>query len=56
MEKMRLACSWCNKILVLDDFYEIVCEEEGFYFLCSIECKEEWDEFGTIEKGLAWLL
>ena len=50
---MRSACLQCQRILFLDDFYEIVYNEDGLHLLCSKECKDKWDEISStrLEKS-----
>jgi hypothetical protein len=51
-ETMKIPCSQCKKTLSVTEFYEIHIEEDGLYFLCSKECKNEWEGLWTIKE--AW--
>jgi len=47
---MRLPCSQCNRIHFLGNFYAVQYYDNGFDFLCSIECKEKWFYPNTQQK------
>jgi hypothetical protein len=45
---MKLPCSHCGKICLLDDFHEIDYSVEGFFAFCSKECKEKSNSLDRI--------
>ena len=39
---MKLPCIQCKKTFSLSDFFEVLHSDEGLYFLCSEDCKDDW--------------
>jgi hypothetical protein len=39
---MKLPCIQCKKTFSPGDFFEVLYCDEGIYFFCSEDCKDNW--------------
>jgi hypothetical protein len=39
---MKLPCIQCKKTFFSDDLFEVLHSEEGIYFFCSVDCRDNW--------------